>query len=52
MKLLVKVCEKYKLKCGNKPFPVEVGTKKHLFCCEKGYRKSIQEFSKTVAPIK
>ncbi len=42
---LIQVCNEKE--CDNKPvLNVTVGSHKHDFCCQKGFKKSLEEFTK------
>lgn len=38
-----------KSECENKPFKAEVGNTEHNFCCEKGFKKTLVEFTKSIS---
>lgn len=41
---IIQVCDI--LNCDNKPiFNIEVGNKKHNFCCQKGFEQTIKNFN-------
>ncbi len=44
MKEIIQVCEVPD--CDHKPLEVRVGKQLHIFCCKKGFEKSLQEFKK------
>lgn len=40
---IIQVCKESE--CDNKPLmDVEIGSKKHNFCCEKGFEKALSDF--------
>ena len=36
--------------CEGVPYEVEVGNQTHLFCCEKGFKKSLKDFQESLKP--
>lgn len=42
---IVQVC---KDNCDKKPFRAEIGDKIHIFCCEKGFKTSLYQFTKSM----
>ena len=49
MSSVVKVCKKHKLKCDNKTFMSKIGNVSYLYCCKKGFEKTLVEFRKQVS---
>ena len=45
---VVKVCNKHKLSCDNKTFMSKIGSTSYLYCCKKGFEKTLVEFRKQV----
>ena len=43
------VCETKESICDNKPFKQKVGGVNHLFCCEKGFLITLEDFKKTIS---
>jgi len=35
-------------KCLAIPYPAKVGNVQHVFCCQKGFEKSLEDFSKYI----
>jgi len=42
---IVMVCES---DCGKKPHRETVGSTEYIFCCENGFKKSLEEFTKSI----
>lgn len=42
---MIQVCKRG---CENKPFEVQVKKSTQTFCCEKGFKKSLKAFSKSI----
>ena len=43
---IIIVCKKDK--CKNEPFEAKVDYKTYLFCCQKGFEKSLKDFQKSI----
>lgn len=42
---IIQVC---KDKCGKKSHTVKVGSVTHVFCCIKGFKKTLADFAKSI----
>jgi len=47
-KQIILVCETKNEVCDDEPYEVSVGGKTHLFCCEKGFVQSLEDFTTTI----
>lgn len=45
---IILVCATKKKHCEEQGFHVTVGNEEHLFCCENGYKESIEDFKKAM----
>ena len=41
----VDYCRTKKTECDDKPFSATVGNQDYIFCCEKGFNKSLKDFA-------
>jgi hypothetical protein len=46
---MIMVCETNNIECDNKDFRQTVGNVDHLFCCEKGFLITLEDFKKTIS---
>ena len=42
------VCKKLELNCDNDPYNEKVGGLITTYCCEKGFHKALEQFTKSV----
>lgn len=48
MEKMILFCKELGKQCDEKGFSVKVGNVKHIFCCENGFKLSIEEFQKQI----
>ena len=45
---IILVCKTKGKQCDEKGFQASVGSEEHLFCCENGFKESLEDFKKAM----